>query len=110
MPSDCRETIYSEDYQDYLIEYYGDPDFINEQYEIDCYQLISNRFAAVYVPGADIESTVKNGVYIIPRCYGLLSSAEVLEATGVGKVQRQPVLSLYGSGVMIGFIDTGGGV
>lgn len=39
-----------------------------------------------------------------------MSSSQVLESAGILKVQRQPALSLYGSGVMVGFVDTGDGV
>lgn len=39
-----------------------------------------------------------------------MSSSQVLETTGVARVQRQPALSLYGNGIMVGFIDTGAGV
>ena len=53
---------------------------------------------------------VNGGAYIVPHCYGLMSSSQMLETTGVARVQRQPALSLYGNGVMVGFIDTGDGV
>ena len=58
----------------------------------------------------EVQSGINNGAFIVPNCYGLMSSSQVLESAGILKVQRQPALSLYGSGVMVGFVDTGDGV
>lgn len=110
MDIECINRIYSEDYQDYIVEYTGVPSFLEEQYGDDCFQIITNRFAVAFSYGKEVESGINSGAYIVPLCYGLMSSAQVLEATGVAKVQRQPALSLYGSGVLVGFIDTGAGV
>lgn len=106
----CVNRIYSEEYQDYIVEYTGFPNYLKSQYGDECFQLVSYRFAVAYHYGKEVQSGINNGAYVVPHCYGLMSSEEVLEATGVAKVQRQPVLHLYGNGVMVGFIDTGVGV
>ena len=49
----------------------------------------------------------ESGIKIIPHCYGLLSSDQVLESTGVYQARRQSGLNLFGQGVLVGFIDTG---
>lgn len=41
-----------------------------------------------------------------PYCFGL-SRMENLEATGVNRVRRIPGFDYYGSGILIGFVDTG---
>lgn len=110
MDTTCINRIYSEDYQDYIVEYTGMPTFLKSQYGDDCFQLVSYRFAVAYHYGSEVRSGINNGTYLVPRCYGLMSSEQVLEAAGIAKVQRQPVLQLYGSGIMMGFIDTGSGV
>ncbi|HBA98088.1 MAG TPA: hypothetical protein DCZ23_08265 [Lachnospiraceae bacterium] len=110
METRCINRVYSEDYQDYIVEYTGLPDFLESQYGDDCFQLVSYRFAVAYHYGREVQSGINSGVYIVPHCYGLMSSEQVLESAGIAKVQRQPVLQLYGNGIMVGFIDTGSGV
>lgn len=101
----CREAIYSEDYLDYL-DFEGYEDYDEEN--IVCAQMASGRFFVLYEPGKDYNTRrAISGAKFIPRCFGLLASEEVLESSGVAKVQRQPGLSLYGQGVMVGFVDTG---
>ena len=102
---ECREQIYSENYLDYLVEYFLD----NEGTEIGdyCYNLASNRFAVVYKEGNDYIRDPYVGIKLIPHCYGLLSSEQVLEASGIYRVRNRPGLELFGSGVLVGFIDTG---
>ena len=110
MAENCEKNIYSEDYQDYLLNYFGRGNYLMQKFGTECYQTVSDRIAAVWLPG-NIKSN--RGLYpelIMPKCYGLMSSDEVLEASGVYSVRRQPALSLYGQGVMVGIIDTGAGV
>jgi len=106
----CINRVYSEDYQDYIVEHTNIPSFLENQYKDTCFHIVTNRVAVAYHYGKEVQSGINDGAYIIPRCYGLMSSSQVLGATGVERVQRQPALSLYGSSVMVGFIDTGGGV
>lgn len=101
----CRRAIYSEEYLDYLdfegYEEYADPNII-------CTQMASGRFVVLYEPGRYYHAQRPvSGAKFIPRCYGLLASDQILSSSGVAKVQRQPGLSLYGQGVLVGFVDTG---
>lgn len=104
---ECRNKIYSEDYLDYLVEFYPNEvasrDFANE----GCYIQASNRFAVYYEEGESYDANRLAGIKMIPRCYGLISSEEVLESSGILQVRRQAGLNLLGQGVMIGFVDTG---
>ena len=110
MDTGCINRVYSEDYQDYIVEYPGFPGFLERQFGNDCFHFVTNKYAIAYYSGKEVQSDVNGGAYIVPHCYGLMSSSQMLEETGVARVQRQPALSLYGNGVMIGFIDTGDGV
>ncbi|MCH5268382.1 MAG: S8 family peptidase [Lachnospiraceae bacterium] len=105
--ADCRERVFSEEYQDYLIEHSGDWSLIKEWYNVECYQQASERFAVVYLAGEAVQFDVRLGAMVVPRCYGLLSSERVLEEMGVSQVQRQPALGLFGDGIIVGFVDTG---
>ena len=101
----CREAIYSEDYLDFL-DFEGYEEYGGEN--VVCTQIASGRFVILYEPGKYYNAQRPvSGAKFIPRCYGLLASDEVLDSTGVAKVQRQPGLSLYGQGVLVGFVDTG---
>ena len=106
----CMEAAVSQEYQEYIVEYYGDENFLTDKYGEGCYQIISERFAIAYVRGNKVSSNVNNGAFFIPACYGLMSSEPVLASAGITKVRNQPNLSMYGQGVMVGFIDTGDAV
>ena len=68
---DCQDKIYSEEYEDYIVEYGNRPELVPEQYETECYQLVSSRFAIVYLEGAQVDSNRRNAELEIPRCFGL---------------------------------------
>ena len=103
----CMEAAVSQEYQDYLVEYYGDEKYLTDKYGEGCYQIISERFAIAYVKGDEVRSGINGGAFFVPACYGLMSSAPALASAGITKVRNQPKLSMYGQGVMVGFIDTG---
>ncbi|HBI60277.1 MAG TPA: hypothetical protein DDY31_03530 [Lachnospiraceae bacterium] len=107
MPEGCRERIYSEDYLDFLVEYAEDR-LVLQDLDLDfCYKVASSHFAVLYEEGKAYTINSFSGVKVIPHCYGLLSSDQVLESAGIAKVRRQVGLNLYGQGVLVGFIDTG---
>ncbi len=108
MDETCHVAIYSEDYLDYLVEYLGEELGWTSGLEgFACEQIVSGRFAVLHEQGQSYTSRSLSELKIIPHCYGLLSSAEVLEASGVSKIQRNPNLSYYGNGIIVGFVDTG---
>ena len=55
----------------------------------------------------EVRSGINGGAFFVPACYGLMSSEPALASAGITKVRNQPNLSMYGQGVMVGFIDTG---
>lgn len=106
----CADAILSNEYQDFLVEYYGDVSYLEENFPDDCFQVISSRFAVAHTKNRVAEGNRFGSVYVVPHCYGLLSSSELFERTGIARVQRRPALGLYGQRVLVGFIDTGAGV
>jgi hypothetical protein len=108
--SDCQEAIYSEEYEDYIIEYAGREEGIETLYKTDCYQLLGSGFGVVYQKSSQVEEKQRNMLLMLPRCFGLLTSGETLEEAGIAKVRRQPRLELFGQGVLFGIVDTGAGV
>lgn len=103
--SNCRQQIHSNDYYDFIVPYGVGPEQITVS---GCTQRISEDYDIFYFPREGLPSlSIADYSYTtIPKCYGLLDTT-ALEASGILRMQNQPVLSLKGDGVLIGFIDTG---
>lgn len=104
----CQEVIYSETALDYIIGNYGGETYIQEFYNPDCYIRLDSLQAVIYqeLPSVGSEMIERYGFFAIPNVYGLMSE-EALEASGVLRIRRQPYVDLYGSGVLVGIVDTG---
>lgn len=102
MPQNCREKIMSEEYWDYLVEWFITP------MDAECEQYINNRFRVEYMRGdgnllAGMETF---GYRTVPKLYGFMDTGN-MEAAGILPLQRQPYLHLLGREVLIGIVDTG---
>ena len=106
MNEEERTRIISEDYVDGIVEY-----AVSSQeyarYAGTTINFINNKYAAVYVPLSRIpEKLIGSIAYsVIPKLFALLDIVS-LEEMGVIRLQSSP-LSLKGSGVLLGFVDTG---
>ncbi|MCI5856465.1 MAG: S8 family peptidase [Agathobacter sp.] len=71
-------------------------------------QIINERYEIWYYQTSDVPplSIADYAYSAIPKCYGLVNSTS-LEASGILRLQRQPILSLLGQGVFVAVIDTG---
>ncbi|MDP4120929.1 MAG: S8 family peptidase [Bacillota bacterium] len=71
---------------------------------------VFHDYAIFYILQEDLQKLLDeietNEIKIFPFVMGLLG-AQDLEAAGITKVQNQPYLDLKGTGVIIGFVDTG---
>jgi len=110
----CKDRILSEEYLD-LITDYDLLDEIVEETGIDaCYRMLDAGFGIFYINKNDIPplSIGFYGYSSIPKLYGLMQTEGLtfdpscLTAMGNIRIQEPP-LALQGSGVIIGFIDTG---
>lgn len=103
MPEDCREIITSEQYLDLIVP----PGGIIGMQGV-CSQNVGGLYEIQHWLLSEAEKLPTNniGYYMLPKLYGLLDTSN-MEASGIPKVQNQPVLALKGSGVLIGFLDTG---
>ncbi len=104
----CEDVIYSEDYRDYIKEYFQDFSSIIGTYRPVCIEAVSSRYAVMHLEG---ETSMQNilaeyNISMIPALYGLANTS-ALEESGILYIHRNPYLNLRGSGVMIGIIDTG---
>lgn len=71
---------------------------------------LASGYSIIYVREADVDKVVSNienyAINLYSLVLGLLGAQE-LGASGILQVQQQPFLNLRGSGVLLGFIDTG---
>jgi len=78
--------------------------------EVKLVQTLSDRYIVGYTDRQHIEDIIENlgvGYYSQPPLtMGLLGNAD-LDASGITNILQQQDLSLTGSGVIIGFVDTG---
>lgn len=103
----CKERAISEEYRDYIVGRIGT--FWGDVLTADiCRFPLDYSFQIVYASEAETRGRALYEIpyYSVPKCYTLLD-IEALQETGIAQVQNIPGLELYGSGVIIGFIDTG---
>lgn len=104
----CKEAFYSELYAEYILETGGNIGAVQRKYAPDCISQIDSGFVTVF-ENQQTKGNVsfeKYGYGAVPKCYGLLDVSGV-EETGALRLRRIPNFSLGGSGVLVGFIDTG---
>ena len=114
MPNEnCREKILSQEYYDFIIPDYrlqingqSDQEFARENDA--CIQNLGFSYRAIHIDRqfASELTFEESGYNGIPNCYALLDTGAMNE-TGISALQNYPSLQLQGSGIMIGFIDTG---
>ena len=80
--TDCEQQIYSNEYQDYLIEHTGDEALIKQWYDTDCVQFASRRFAVIYQAATVEDAGIRARFLQRPRCYGLPRTASCLLLVG----------------------------
>ena len=104
----CRERILSNNYYDFISNQLGMDEFENIVTEDTCTQQTEFIYNIVHVEREVAEPlTFERYSYnAIPKCYTLIDTDAMIQA-GILQVQNYPTLNLQGSGVMIGFIDTG---
>lgn len=110
----CKERILSNDYADLITDYELMPRLFEEMNIDACYHAIDAGYGVVNVNRSETPpmSIGYYGYSAIPKLYGLMQvgerpfDASCLAAMGNIRVQNPP-LALQGSGVIIGFVDTG---
>ncbi len=108
MANSCREQILSEDYRDFLVSNLQEDLFREKFPSNECEQEIGFFYKSIYVnqEQADPIQFDRYPYNSVPKCFTLLD-VSAMEQAGILAVQNYPTLSLQGSGVLIGFVDTG---
>lgn len=106
MPED-KFKIVSNEYMDLMIKYNGNTNIL-KQYENLSAQIMDPSYAVIYLPLSQVTTNLMEeyGYSAVPKCYALTSD-QSLEASGVTKLRRIPLLNFRGKGVIVGIIDTG---
>lgn len=106
-----KERILSEDVRDILVDYAFLPDEIRLSFEQGAFIQVEKELGILYLP-LSYENQILETQYryaYVPKCYGLTEQVQSdlsLESSGIYQMQGRP-LKLTGSGVLIGFVDTG---
>lgn len=103
----CREAVISNDYKGFGLPNRGSDEEIRTLLNADCVRRVSDNliFAYFYFPNP-AEGGRELPFGIMQKCYALLSEEE-LAASGVLQLREGPLTNFYGSGVLLGFVDTG---
>ena len=104
----CREKILSEDYRDFIVSQLNPAELAEYIEEDTCMQEMRFLYDSIYLEKEKIEplSFGRYSYNAIPKCFTLLDT-EALTQAGILQIQNYPTLNLQGTGVMIGFVDTG---
>jgi subtilisin family serine protease len=106
MTSTDIDKIYSNDYADFFVEYFGIPSVL-DKFKTDGVRIINFFLAVAYLPVSTMTPNVLTETgYTVPAIFGLTNEA-ALEASGIIRLRNIPNFNLRGKGVLLGFVDTG---
>ena len=91
----CEDVIYSEDYRDYIKEYFQDFSSIVGTYHPVCIEAIGSRYAVMHLAGDTSMQNILSdyNISMLPALYGLLGTAG-LEESGILYFHRSPYVDL----------------
>jgi subtilisin family serine protease len=102
---ECENAVYNNGYYDLIVADFSYLPSLGEGiYTLDG----GDDFAILFVPSGEYPPMIPGNYNYnaIPGCYAP-QSLEAIEAAGVLQVLERPALELDGSGVLLGFLDTG---
>lgn len=106
-PETCKEAILSENYRDFIVN--DNSSILAQITEKNlCEQTAGFNYRCVYIPSDVADPLTNERLYYaaIPKCYAHIST-DSLNQAGILPLQNYPTLRLMGSGVLIGFLDSG---
>lgn len=102
-----KKKIISNDYAEVIVQHFGDRSVL-QRFEGETENILNRNVSIVYWPRKKMVVNLKGeiGYAVIPKIF-TLSETSALDVMGVSKIQNLPHLGLKGSGVLLGFVDTG---
>lgn len=109
--SSCQTSaaspILSEDYSDIIFRSQISEGLLPESLDRYFPQPVDAQYSILHAPLSDHLSTIEELSYSsVPKLFTFIDTTS-LEASGILSVQLQPYLRLSGSGVLVGFLDSG---
>lgn len=105
--TNCKQAVISNDYKGFGLPNRGSDEEVAQLLGADCVRRVTDNLAFAYFYDPDPEDEGRGYPFgIMQKCYGLLSEEE-LAASGVLQLREGPFTNLRGSGVLLGFVDTG---
>ena len=103
----CREAVFSNDYKGFGLPNRGGEEEVAQLLRADCVRRVTDNLVFAYFYDPEPEQGGREFPFgIMQKCYGLLSEEE-LAAAGVLQLREGPFANYRGSGVLLGFVDTG---
>ena len=104
----CEDMIYSNDYVDYIINFFEGYEGAEEIYRMGCVNPIMDKIAILHMPRSrDYLTNLERTPYsFVPKLFGLMDSSN-MEAIGVKQVKNSNGIGIDGENVMVGVVDTG---
>lgn len=102
----CYMYAQSNEYADYIASVSASEQNIFDKYNAQCIAPIGNRYLAVYINRDNITFDRASATIYTPRLF-VTQDTGAIDSARVTQVRENPFLELYGSGVIVGFIDTG---
>lgn len=108
--SSCEAVILSPDTMEIYVEYEGNIEAVAQEYRAQCYHILDDQYAILYVPLGSIGNCTegyKEVAYIqIPNLYGPYGEVSLQEA-GILDLHNHPYVPLRGQGTLVAIIDSG---
>lgn len=104
----CTNSVASEDFADFIAPYFTTPEKFIRSQGTDCIDFVNPALAVVYVPLSTVTPfTYTSYTYsAVPKLYSLLDVTS-MDASGITAAGGLPALGNQGTGVIVGFVDTG---
>lgn len=97
----------SPDYTDLIYSYSSLMEELSSRLSQFSPQIVDSQYAILHIPVSQGFHTVASAGYAsIPKLFTYVSTVN-LEASGILSAQFQPILNLKGSGILLGFLDSG---
>lgn len=104
----CNKLITSENTVDIFLPIETNVEDVVRSLNETCVTNIEPRNMIIYTYESNIRINLleRYGYASFPKCYGLMDTSTI-EEMGIARLRRQPYFDLYGTNVLIGFVDTG---
>lgn len=104
----CEEKIYSDDYGDYMINFFDEQEGVEDLYQGGCVNPIAEKIAILHMekPKDYLTNLERVPYSFVPKLFGLMDSTN-MEAIGVTQIKNRTNNEIDGKNVIVAVVDTG---